>query len=343
MTKNLRVAIIGCGRIFPMHAASVVHQPDTKLVAVCDIDMERALEQAKLYKCEAYPNYINLFNEVDIDVIHICLPHYLHEEITIEAAKRGIHVLTEKPISISNQSAEKMISFCEDCNVKLGVIFQSRYNHSAQLVKSLLTKGELGHIHSANLILTWNRSNQYYSESDWKGTWDKEGGGVVIDQAIHSFDLLNWFIDSEIDFIDASIHQRVNTEIEVEDTAEGIIKYKNNTTLSFYTMNHYSYDAPIKLELDCEKALVKFIGSKATITFNDGREYKVENDPRETIEYSNGTKDYWGVSHVKQITDFYNAIKNNEQLFIDGNQALKTQRIVSGIYQSAKNRQKIYL
>ncbi|MUV37255.1 Phthalate 4,5-cis-dihydrodiol dehydrogenase [Lentibacillus sp. JNUCC-1] len=339
--KKIKVGIIGCGRIFPMHALPVEVREDLELVAVCDIKEERAQTAATKHNCASYTDYMTMFEEEDMDAIHICLPHHLHAPVAIEAAKRKIHVLTEKPMAITMEDAENMVAAADENNISLGVIFQNRYNQSSQLIKNMLENGTLGAVKSSKLSLTWDRSDDYYRESDWKGTWDKEGGGVIIDQAIHTMDIVRWLIDDEIDYVDAVIANRAHDFIEVEDTAEGVIKYKSGVVTAFYAINYYSYDAPVEAELHCENGIVNMIGDYAEIKLNDGRTFTAENNPNETFEYEEGVKSYWGVNHIKQINNFYDALKAGTQPDITGKEALKTQKMIVAVYDSGKSGKRV--
>ena len=339
--KQYRVGIIGCGSIFPMRI-SVARQVNAKLVAVCDIKEERAKARASEYNCAYYLDYREMIDQADLDVVHICTPHYLHAPMAVYAANKGVHVLTEKPMSISLADACEMIGAAEKNGVVLGVIFQNRYNPGSKLVKEMLVSGQLGRIISSKLSVTWKRTDEYYSKSDWKGTWDKEGGGVIIDQAIHTLDLARWLVDSEIEFVDASISNRTHSLIEVEDAAEGVIKYKNGVLTCFYAVNYYGYDAPVEIELHCERGMAKISADTGTVILNDGREFKAALDPNELIDYGN-FKHYWGVSHIKQITNFYQALAKGIEPEITGKDAVKTQALVCAIYESGKKKQKIYL
>lgn len=339
--NKYRVGIVGCGNIFPMHAIPVNALECAELVAVCDIKEDRAKEKAEEFNCKYYFDYKEMIDNENLDVIHICLPHYLHPEVAIYAANKGINVLTEKPMSIKLEDAETMVKTAKENNVNLGVIFQNRYNPGSQLIKKTLESGELGKIISGKLSVTWNRSDEYYSKSDWKGTWDKEGGGVIIDQAIHTMDLMRWFIDSEIEYVDANISNRAHNIIEVEDSAEGVIKYKNGVVTGFYAINYYGYDAPVEIELYCENGIAKMVADKASIKFNDGREYIADNNPNEVFHYGNGTKGYWGVSHIKQIKNYYNSLLEGIQPEITGEEAIKTQKMICAIYDSGKEKRRI--
>jgi len=187
------------------------------------------------------------------------------------------------------------------------------------------------------------RTDEYYSQSDWKGTWDKEGGGVLIDQAIHTLDLMRWLINEEVDYIDAHIENRTHKLIDVEDIGEGVITFKNGVAASFYAINYHCYDAPVELEILCENGVAKMYGDKGTITYNDGTVISRDNDNRESIDFGEGVKSYWGVCHSKQIKAFYGSVVNGDELYIDAYDALKTQKMVAGIYESGKIKQRVYI
>ncbi|WP_242986411.1 Gfo/Idh/MocA family protein [Vallitalea guaymasensis] len=335
-----RVGIVGCGNIFPMHAYPVNELSCTELVAVCDIKEDRAKAKAQELGCKYYTDYKEMIDKENLDVVHICTPHYMHPLIAIYAAEKKVSVLTEKPMSIKLEDAEKMINAAKDNDVTLGVIFQNRYNKGSQLVKKTLESGELGKIITGKLSVTWDRSDEYYSNSDWKGTWDKEGGGVIIDQAIHTMDLMRWFIDSEIEYVDANISNRAHEIIEVEDSAEGVIKYKNGVHTGFYAINYYGYDAPVEIEIYCENGIASMVADKATIKFNDGRTLIADQDPNEVFNYGN-VKSYWGVSHVKQIKNYYDSLTNGTKPEITGEEAYKTQKMICAIYDGGKEQKRI--
>ena len=333
MNNKIRVGIIGCGNIFPMHAASVMDIDGCELVAVCDVKPELAEQRARECVCAFYTDYREMIAVENLDVVHLCTPHYLHAAMAIYAAQNGVNILTEKPMAIRFEDAVEMTKTALECGVTLGVIFQNRYNPGSTLIKNALDSGMLGRINAAKMSVTWDRSDEYYKKSDWKGTWDKEGGGVIIDQAIHTLDLMRWFIGGEIEYVDASIANRAHSYIEVEDSAEGIIKYQNGTIASFYATNYYSCDAPVEIELHCQKGTANLVGEKAIITFTDGRQLIADRNP--SFHYGEG-KQYWGVSHVKQISGFYQALKNGSQPDVSGEEALLTQKIVCAIYDSGK-------
>ena len=333
---RLKVAVVGCGGISVMHLDSIIALPESILVGVCDIKPERAEKAANKYNTKAYTDYMEMFKSEKPDVVHICLPHYLHTVVSKDAFNLGINVICEKPMSIKYQDALDAVEEAEKLNVKYGIIFQCRYNTTSELVKRRIIDGKLGAVKCGRTTLTWYRPDDYYDSSDWKGTWDKEGGGVVIDQAIHSLDLANWFIDSSPIEIQSTLHNRNHKIMIVEDSAEGLIKYENGVILSFYAMNNYLFDEPIEIRLLCENGTVRLSYDEAIINYNDGSVETVKNKPQTLVEYSGG-KSYWGTQHAVQIHQFYKSIIENEPLEISGREALKIQKIICDIYKNNDN------
>lgn len=332
----LRVGIVGCGNIFTMHVTSTTHLENAKLVGVCDIKKDRADKAAEKFNVKAYYDYKDLIKKELIDVVHICVPHYLHPIISKYALEHDVNVLCEKPMAIKWEDAVNNVALAEKNNLKYGIIFQCRFNDTARLIKQNLENGKLGKVISARVVLTWCKPDSYYALSDWKGTWDKEGGGVVIDQAIHSLDLANWFINDEPISVQAHLTNRGHSIMEVDDTGEGFIRYKNGATLSFWAMNNYGCDEPIEIRLLCENGKAVMSYDDAVITFNDGTQLTASTQNPEIV-YENG-KDYWGFQHIREIADFYDTVETDREPFISGKEALKIQKIICEIYKDGNFR-----
>lgn len=330
----LRVGIVGCGSIFTMHATSVDHLENATLVGVCDIKKDRADKAAAKYNVPAYYDFKELIDNGNLDVVHVCVPHYMHPVISRYALEHGVNVLCEKPMSIDYASGEANVKLAQEKNLRYGIIFQCRYNNTSRLIKENLDNGKLGKLISARCTLTWCKPDSYYSLSDWKGTWDKEGGGVIIDQAIHSLDLANWFINSEPVEVQASIANRAHDIMKVDDTGEGFIRYKNGATMAFWAMNNYGCDDPIEIRLCCENGRAVMSYDDARIEFNDGTVLSTAQQA-DGIYYEGG-KDYWGFQHIRQIADFYHSVEEGTEPFISGKEALKIQKVICAIYESAK-------
>ena len=343
--KKLRVGIIGCGRISRFHGMPASAQPNVDLCAVCDLIPARAEAMAKLFagdrkpsavKC--YTDYVEMIRKSKLDVVHICLPHYLHAPVAIEAMKLGCDVLTEKPMAITMKQAEEMVKTAKKTKRRLGVIFQNRYNAGTQLIRQCLDSGRLGKVLGAKCSVTWYRDNNYYTETDWKGTWDKEGGGAIIDQAIHTLDLMCWFCGYDIDTIDCTMANRTHQGIiEVEDCADGLITFKSGIRASFWAMNYYTHDADVEIELCCENGKAVMKAESAVITLRDGRTFSAAPDPSQTFNFGGGPS-YWGASHYKEIADFYRCLAEGKEPPISGEEVLATaHKMAMAVYESGRN------
>ena len=341
--KQFRAGIIGCGTIFPMHAQSLKNVKGVKLAAVCDIKKGRAASSARQYRCNHYTDYKVMLERERLDAVHICTPHYLHLPMVLEAAKRKTNVLVEKPMGLNPREAEKEVTAAKINKITLSTISQNRFNPGSQLVKKRIEDKSLGKLKAARLVLSYHKPDSFYKKSDWKGRLSKEGGGVVIDQAIHYLDILRWLIPSPIDYVEASCHNRGHSFIDVEDCAEGVIRFKNGFYVSFYLINYYSYDADTRIEIDCEKARVHIVKDSAYIGYYNGKNEKAQPRSDEYLDYGDGVRDYWGFCHFNQIRDFYEALRSGRKPAITGEDALKTQKLVDAIYESSRRGRKVYL
>lgn len=336
--RRLRVAIIGCGRISVCYAEAFRRLSDKmQLVIAVDKVTDKAKKFAEPFGAE-YSNRIEDIYSRGIDVVHLCLPHDLHAPVAIDMMEHGIHVLTEKPMALTLQDADRMIGTAERTGRKLGCIFQTRFNESVQQLRNMYHGGVFGSMNSARSYLSWNRPESYYSGSDWKGTWAHEGGGTLIDQAIHSIDRVRYIVGSDVEWIEGSIHNHCHPARMVEDAAEAAIKFKNGVIYNLYSCNYYGFDSPINIEFCCEKGR---FGLKQDVGYSwvgtDYREYR----------YVTGDqvvgKDYWGTTHYMQLEDFYDSILEDRPTLVDGLEGKKTLEMIKGIYLSALQHKKIYL
>ena len=326
-----------------MHAESIKNVKEAKLVAVCDIKEDRARDKAKKYGCSYYTDYKKMLDEANLDVVHICTPHYLHMPMILEAAKRKIDIISEKPMGLNPEQAKKEIAAAKKNKITFGVIFQNRFNPGSQLVKGRIDDKSLGKLKAAKLVLTYHKPDSYYKKSDWKGRLATEGGGVVIDQAIHYLDIVRWLIPSPIKYVEAHVSERMHTFIDVEDSAEGIVMFKNGFYLCFYLINSYSFDDDPFIDIDCEKAKVRIVKDSAHIRYNNGRKEDAKPRSHEYIDYGDGVRDYWGYCHFNEIRDFYKSLKEGKKPAVTAEDAFKTQQLVWAIYESSKRGKRIYL
>lgn len=334
-----RVGIIGCGRIASVYKAALHKLKDTVQVCYCvDKQLDRALDFASVFEECGYSNSAADLLQQPLDVVHVLTPHYLHKEHVIACLHAGFHVLTEKPIAIELQDGREMIETARKCGKQLGVIFQNRYITGIQEAKRLIVDGKLGVLKGAWSQLNWWRPASYYA-CDWKGTWEKEGGGVVIDQAIHSLDLVRYLMGMPVSTVRANIDRRILTQIEVEDVADAAITFENGAVYSFFACNYYTHNSPIRVEISGEKGTILLTGDSVSI--------RLEGDPERTIPMKQSSElhgeSYWGVCHELQLREFYSALEKGKPVPTDPEDALQTLELVQAIYTSAKEKREIVL
>lgn len=332
----MRSGIVGCGIIAVMHADVIRGLVDNELVAVADIDFEKSEGFAKEYGgkgCNPYSSLEEMCSNESIDVLHICTPHYLHVPMAIYALEHGINVFMEKPPAISREQLNLLNKVKKD--KLLGICFQNRFNESTKAVLDLLKDPEVGKVKGARAFVTWNRSKEYYSDGPWRGSWELEGGGALINQSIHTLDLLVQFMGKPIRS-EASMHNHhLKGVIDVEDTVEAYIEFQKGPVLFYATTANYS-NSPVLIELECENATIRIEGTDVTKVNPDGM--------KENITFHKGVslgKDYWGYGHMACIQSYYNCLKTGERFPIQLEDIKDTFTLMMDIYQSAKERKVI--
>ncbi len=322
------IAIIGCGAIAQNHITFLNKMNNVKIVALCDILTERAKNTAEKFNldCQIYDDYKKLFDENALDAVHICTPHYLHSEMAIEALKRDINVLLEKPVAITLSQAEALLNASKNSRAKICVSFQNRHLLRNKMVKELIESGKAGAIKHVNGNVCWRRNEEYYTKSKWRGFKATEGGGVLINQAIHTLDLIHWLC-GDVDSICAHCgNYHFKNVIDVEDTATALITFKSGAKCLFNATNGNYKDFPISIEIVCENMLIEL---KNNALYIDGI-------LQETSDEINGVvgKDYWGIGHYMLFENFYNSIENNVKIDIDVYEATKVLKTILAIYES---------
>lgn len=329
--KEIGAAIVGCGNISTVHAQALSELEGVQLRVVVDTDLERAHSIGREYGCEALGDIHQLIERSDIQVVHLCTPHHLHVPMALMMLKSGKHVLTEKPMSHTLAEGRLLVEAASTSGLQLGVCFQNRYNESSIRIKEMTSSGELGRLVGMKAVLTWYREEAYYTQSPWRGQWATEGGGVLMNQAIHTLDLLQWF-GGKI----ASVHGSVTTDalghcIEVEDTAHARIRFANGATAIFYATNGFIENSPLELEIVFEEGRL-IQRSHSLFLQKDGQEMVLCEPPA----YDGFTgRSYWGISHVHLIQHYYQCLKSGTPFPIDALEGLKAIQLIHEIYESS--------
>lgn len=311
----MKSAIIGLGVIGKVHYA-VLKKQGADIAALVDVNPV-CLDG---YDETKYSDYRIMLDEVKPDVVHICTPHYLHAEMIISSLSSGANVLVEKPLCIKREDIDKILSAEKNAKGILGVCYQNRYNASSVFVKKYL---ENKRISFAKGTLEWHRDENYYRSAEWRGKKDTEGGGVLINQAIHTIDLMQW-ICGEATSLKCDISNRsLQGVIEVEDTAGA--EFYGKTRYSLFATTAGEHDNPVEIKFETENEEITLYPDKVLI---DGKAVDVE---------KNGDwygKEIYGSGHEKLIADFYDCVGRGEKFSIDGEEGAKSVRAVLTAYES---------
>jgi predicted dehydrogenase len=220
--EPLRVAVVGCGDIAAVHLDATLDAAadgEVALVGVCDVDEHRRAEAAARAGCPGFDRLTALLDTAAPDVVHICTPHHRHADLAAECLARDVAVLLEKPLAHTLAGGEMLVRAAADSRAVFGVCFQNRYNDTVRALRELLDGGDLGRVLGARASVTWFRDEAYYAHRDWRGHWSTAGGGVLMNQAIHTVDLLQWFLGPVCEVRGTVATLALSGSIEVEDTA----------------------------------------------------------------------------------------------------------------------------
>ena len=327
--QQFGVGVIGCGAISGNHFHGISQAEGAVLRAVCDIDEEKMKKTAAEKQAAGYTDYRELLRRPDIDVIHVCVPHYLHAPVSIAALKAGKHVLCEKPMGMTLEEAEAMAQAASGSGKALSICFQNRFNGASRRMKEIIESGRLGAVVGGSAFVCWDRSGAYYTDSPWRGKWATEGGSVLINQAIHTLDLMRWLSGGfSLTACNMSAKRLADT-IETEDTCDMLLTNERGGRFLFYCTNCAPANMPVQLQLLLEKGELHMDGERLTVIAPEGTS---------TESFQAGPmvgKNYWGAGHDMLIADFYSRLQKGLPPAITAQDALETTRIMAAAYSSA--------
>ena len=356
MSEKLRFGIVGGGVIGPTHAEAIEIVPDAQLVAVSDVVAEKAQELADKYGVKAYPSLGEMLAHEPIDVVTICTPSGLHGELACQAMRAGKHVMVEKPMEISSAAIDEMLRVQEDMGVKLAVISQHRFDPASMQVHELVEEHAFGRLVIGNAIIPWWRSQAYYDSGAWRGTWALDGGGVLMNQSIHSIDLLQWLmgrVKSVYAYTDTLAHR-----LETEDVAVAVLRFVNGAlgTIAATTGAYPGVTTRIEIFGDRGSAIIEndalsylhLAGddSEEVGAYGANTKSRAGNLPENTDVTASTVQNPGGLSpraHALQIADMIRAIRENGTPLVNGYAARHAVEIILGIYESARTHKEVIL
>lgn len=335
--------IIGCGMIAEFHTKAIAEIPNARVVGVYDKFEASAQKIARLAggDCRVHDSMESLLADREIDVVCVCTPSGAHMEPSVQVARSGKHVVVEKPLEITLPRCDAIINACDESGVRLCTIFPSRYSTANASLKSAIDTGRFGKLTLGDTYVKWWRTQEYYDSGGWRGTWALDGGGALMNQAIHNVDLLQWLM-GDVESVHALTATLAHVRIEVEDTAVACLRFKSGAlgVIEAATSTFPGLLKRIEIHGDRGSARVE----QDDITLWDFQ-MKIPSDAEihagmaATSGFKAGASDPRGITHLghrDQLDDFLNAIDEKRPAFVDGREGRKSVEIIRAIYYSAR-------
>ena len=348
--EKLRFGILGCGVIGLHHAKAIAGLQSAELVAVADVVPQLAQEVAEQTRCSYYASLEEMLSGVDLDAVCVCTPSGMHAEGAITALEAGKHIVVEKPVDVTLQAADRLIEVQRATGRRVAVVSQHRFDAATQAVHEALARGEFGRLTSGSADVRWWRSQAYYDSGGWRGTWELDGGGVLINQAIHSIDLLQWLMGQVVE-VTAYTGLIAHERIEVEDTAVAILKFESGAlgTIVATTAAYPGLTARIAVHGHKGSAVIdddELVYFHAAGVGKEAEDYGGGENQAERVmeEYGRGSRgpgagadpSSLSMAHRDQIADFVRAVKEEREPSINVEEGRKPLAIIAGIYESAR-------
>jgi UDP-N-acetyl-2-amino-2-deoxyglucuronate dehydrogenase len=345
---SIGIGIVGCGMIANFHARAIADAQGAQLVGCADRVPEYAGKFAESQGCRAFDSVEAMLADSEIDAITICSPSGAHLDPALAAAAAGKHIIVEKPLEITTERCDQIIAACEKSGVQLAVTLQSRFHESSKLMKQAVEQGRFGKVTMGDAYVKWYRTQEYYDSGAWRGTWALDGGGALMNQAIHSVDLLLWLMGpvAEISAMTATMtHER----IEVEDVAVANLKFTSGA-LGVIEATTSAYPGALKR--------IEISGNEGTAILEEEDikmwQFSEETAEDEAIrqrmagktETGGGAADPSAISHhghTMVFEDFIAAINENRPAAIDGREGRRSVEVIRAIYESAETGQRVIL
>ena len=333
----MKYALVGCGRVAPSHINAAVKN-GFEILAVCDIDnghIDDMFSRAVQIDCEKirrYSDYREMYEREAPELVSIALPSGLHADAAIEAIKRGINVIIEKPMALSIKDADEIIRLAKEHNVKVSACHQNRFNIAVQEMRAALESGRFGRLSNAAITVRWSRGESYYSQADWRGKFESDGG-TLMNQCIHGIDLLRWMCGDKLKRVYGATRRQHHPYIEAEDVGTAVFEFENGVIATVEgTVNVAGFDMEEHLTLLGEEGAVKLGGTSA----NTIEIWKFLDNPEDAKDgFHEKTLNVYGNGHASLFEDVALAIKEDRQPYVDAEAGKRALEAVLAIYKSA--------
>jgi UDP-N-acetyl-2-amino-2-deoxyglucuronate dehydrogenase len=343
----MRFAVIGAGVIGSLHAETIVQLPGAELTAVVDVEPEAAGELAARYGTLALTDVDEALVRPDLEAVAVCTPSGLHADLVTRALAAGKHVVVEKPLDVSLEAAHRVAAAERASGRRVTVISQHRFDPASQIVFDAVRSGRLGRVTSGNAVISWWRSQAYYDSAGWRGTWALDGGGALMNQGIHTVDLLVWFLGEPLEVF-AWAGRLAHDRIEVEDTAVATIRFAGGAlgAIQATTAAYPGMNARVQLHGDRGSAVIDDDRLAYFHAAQDGEtgphlgSGSPHNQADRLLETTSSripaAAGQQGTSHTAQYEDFVTSIANDRSPLVTVWEATRTLAVVIAVYESAR-------
>ena len=340
MTGDLRLALVGCGRISRNHFEAIERIDGLALAGVCDMVPERARAAGERYGVPWFRDYGEMLREVECDAVVVCTPSGLHPAHGIQAAAMGRHVISEKPMAISLAGADSLVQACDVAGVQLFVVKQNRLNPSIQLLRRAVDKGRFGRLYMLNATVRWTRPQEYYDQAPWRGTWEFDGGAFM-NQASHYVDLIQW-LGGPVETVMAKT-ATLARRIEAEDSGVAILRFRSGAIGSMeVTMLTYPRNLEGSITVLGERGSVK-IGGTAVNRVEHWAFADYDDDDKLVDAAATSPPSVYGFGHEGYYRNVLAVLRGQATPDTDGRAGRKSLELILGIYESAKTGQMVPL
>ena len=333
--------VVGCGMIAHFHARAIADIRGAKLVAGFDTVTEAADKLAEATGCKAYYNLKKMLADPVVEVVTIGTPSGAHMEPAVAAARAGKHVIVEKPLEVTLRRCDRIIAECEKAGVTLSTIFPSRFHESSVEMKRAVDRGRFGKLTVGDAIVKWYRTQQYYDSGQWRGTWRLDGGGALMNQAIHSVDLLAWLMGPVAE-IRAQTAMLAHQRIEVEDVAMATLRFESGALgiIEASTAVYPGYLKRIEIHGSAGSAIME---EEDIVKWDFAKKQKRDEAIRakmaSRVSGGGGAADPAAIGHhghTRQFQDVLKAIRKGTRPLIDGPEGRRSVEIILGVYKAAE-------
>ena len=340
MTRTFRFGIWGCGSISVVHAEAIHQMDDAEVYGAFDLIETSKNKFCERYHIKAFASCEELAMSADIDAVCICLPSGLHYDAAMLCIRNKKHVVIEKPMTLTSQQAGNIIDAAKENGVFVTVISQLRYSKAVREVRRIVDSGKLGIITLGNAIMKYWRSPEYYASSTWRGTWEMDGGGALMNQGIHGVDLLQYFMGKVVSV--SAYAKTLVHNIQTEDTLTAILEYENGAIGTIQATTSVSPGYGRRIEISGSKGTIVLCEDTIEVCDVEG-ENNLVTDERKSYDSANRHDGIDCSLHAAQLRDFIKAVLSNENPWIDAYEGKKSVDIICAIYESAQTGKKIYL